>query len=282
MNESSHFLIIGLGLLGGSYASGLSQAGYKVSAIDPDQGNLNVGLERGWIIEGSTEVDPALIQKADVLIFGVYPRLILTWIEKYQHFLKPKTLLTDMSGVKAAIVDQVQQLLRKDCEFVAAHPMAGKEVSGAYFSDPCIFEGANFIITPTAFNTVEGIATIRTIATILNFASISEISVQEHDRMIAFVSQLTHVIAVTLMNTHENAHLVKYTGDSFRDLTRIAKINENLWSELFLLNKEVLLEEIDHFQESLTHFKHVLEQEDLSEMKRLFVQSTQRRKLFDK
>ena len=100
--------------------------------------------------------------------------------------------------------------------------------------------------------------------------------------MIAFLSQLTHVIAVTLMNTHDNSHLVEYTGDSFRDLKSIAKINEHLWTELFLLNKDNLIQEINDFQNELIHFKEVLEKEDTVEMKRLFVQSTQRRKHFDR
>ena len=100
--------------------------------------------------------------------------------------------------------------------------------------------------------------------------------------MIGFLSQLTHVIAVSLMNTHDNAHLVEYTGDSFRDLTRIAKINETMWSELFLLNKEILLSEIDAFAAELQHFRDTLAEENVTEMKRLFIQSTARRKKFDK
>lgn len=100
--------------------------------------------------------------------------------------------------------------------------------------------------------------------------------------MIAFLSQLTHVIAVSLMNTHDNSHLVEYTGDSFRDLTRIAKINEEMWSELFLLNKEILLHEMDAFVASISNFREVLANEDTDKMKELFIQSTERRKKFDK
>ena len=100
--------------------------------------------------------------------------------------------------------------------------------------------------------------------------------------MIGFLSQLTHVIAVSLMNTHENSHLVEYTGDSFRDLTRIAEINEDLLAELFLLNKEILLDETDQFIASIKHFRDALESEDTEEMKRLFIQSTKRRKLFNR
>ena len=100
--------------------------------------------------------------------------------------------------------------------------------------------------------------------------------------MIGFLSQLTHVIAVSLMNTNDNTHLVEYTGDSFRDLTRIAKINENLWSELFFLNKKELIQQIDAFLASITHMRDVLVNDDVEELKQLFIQSTIRRKLFDK
>ena len=103
-----------------------------------------------------------------------------------------------------------------------------------------------------------------------------------HDEMIGFVSHLTHAIAVSLMNTNDNTHLVEYTGDSFRDLTRIAKINENLWSEVFFLNKENLIREIDDFIQEVNHLKATLEQDDVDGLKELFIQSTARRKLFDR
>ncbi len=105
---------------------------------------------------------------------------------------------------------------------------------------------------------------------------------KSHDEMISFVSQLTHVIAVCLMNTSDNTHLKDYTGDSFRDLTRIAKINENLWYELFIQNKDMLIKEIEAFIKEVNHFKDVLSDDDEEEMKRLFRQSTERRKVFDK
>ena len=160
--------------------------------------------------------------------------------------------------------------------------MAGKEVSGVRNSDENIFKIANFIITPTEKNTSEGIKFARELGEILGFRNITQLSLEEHDKMIGFVSQLTHVIAVSLMNTNDNTHLVEYTGDSFRDLTRIAKINEVLWSELFLLNKEVLVKEIDDFAAELNNFREKLVNEDVEGMKKLFIQSTERRKLFDK
>lgn len=282
MKKETLFLIIGLGLLGGSYAKGLSEAGFRVMAVDPNLESLKYAKEQQWIDQYSTECSQAMLEQADIVIFAVYPNVIVDFVKKISPWLSKGTLITDVTGVKEKIVYQIQAMLSDGVEFIGAHPMAGKEVSGARFSNNEIFKEANFIITPTSKNTEHGIDTIRKMAEILNFAHISILSVEEHDKMISFVSQLTHVIAVTLMNTNDNTHLVDYTGDSFRDLTRIAKINEKLWTELFLMNKENLLQDIEDFSKELNHFKETLENEDVEEMKRLFIQSTERRKLFDK
>lgn len=196
--------------------------------------------------------------------------------------MKPHAFLTDVSGVKRNIVERIQSILREDLEFCASHPMAGKEVSGVKYADDAIFHIANFIITPTTKNTQAAIATLKEFASILGFTNISVLTPEEHDEMVGFVSQLTHVIAVSLMNTNDNTHLVEYTGDSFRDLTRIAKINENLWSELFFLNKDNLIREIDDFVKEINHLKTKLEQNDVEGLKELFIQSTIRRKRFDR
>ena len=238
--------------------------------------------DRGWIDEGAVGFDEALVRQADSVVFGLYPQALLEWIDQYQDSFAPGTRITDVTGVKEQIVTQVQGKLRSDVEFIASHPMAGREVSGVQYADCSIFEPANFIITPTSANTPEGIAWVKALAETLNFRHIATLSPAEHDKMVGFLSQLTHVIAVTLMNTSDNTHLVDYTGDSFRDLTRIAKINESLWTELFLMNKANLVREIDEFAAELAHFRSVLENEDTEEMKRLFRQSTQRRKCFDK
>ncbi len=282
MQEESHFLIVGLGLLGGSYAQGLKRKGFHVSALDINPESIVYALKQGWIDEGAVGFDETLVRQADSIVFGLYPQALLEWIDQYQDSFAPGTRITDVTGVKEQIVAQVQEKLRPDVEFIASHPMAGREVSGVQYADCSIFEPANFIITPTSANTPEGIAWVKALAETLNFRHIATLSPAEHDKMVGFLSQLTHVIAVTLMNTSDNTHLVDYTGDSFRDLTRIAKINESLWTELFLMNKANLVREIDEFAAELAHFRSVLENEDTEEMKRLFRQSTQRRKCFDK
>ena len=270
--------IVGLGLLGGSYASGLAKKGYKVKAIDINQEYLEHALANKWIVEGSD--DPSLVSDADLVIFCLYPNTLVKWLNSYQNLLKPNALLTDVTGVKRSIMSKINGFLRTDVKFIYSHPMAGKEVSGALYSDSNIFKSANFIVIKD--EDIQAMQTIKDLATILEFKNIVELDAKSHDEMIAFVSQLTHVIAVCLMNVSDNTHLKDYTGESFRDLTRIAKINENLWYELFMQNKDMLLKEIDAFTRQLDHFKEVIINDDEEEMKRLFRQSSMRRKEFDK
>ncbi len=281
IDQNKRFLIVGLGLLGGSYAKALKQKGYSVSAITRSQSTIDYALERGWIDCGSTAEDPALIGQADFVVFGLYPHTMIQWIARNQGAFQPGAILTDVSGVKCNVVDVIQESLRQDVEFIGSHPMAGKEVSGVQHSDETMFQNANFIITPTEKNTERGIGFARELAELLEFQHITSLSIEEHDEMIGFVSQLTHAVAVSLMNTSDNTHLKDYTGDSFRDLTRIAKINESLWSELFFLNKKNLVREIDEFIASLDDLKQKIAQEDEEGLRKLFVQSTQRRKYFD-
>lgn len=274
--------IIGLGLMGASFAKRLSpQKDKTIYGIDQNKQTIQTALELNIIKEGST--DPGkLIKKCNLIILALYPTMIKPWIVENQQYLESGTILMDISGVKTNIVEPVQSILREDLELISIHPMCGRESRGIDFAQADIFDNANYIIVPTDKNTPKAIKAAKQLGKDLRVKNISILSCEEHDRMIGFLSQLTHVIAVSLMNTHDNSHLVEYTGDSFRDLTRIATINEDLWSELFLLNKDILLDEIDQFLDATKHFRDSLEKEDIDEMKRLFIQSTNRRKLFNK
>ena len=160
--------------------------------------------------------------------------------------------------------------------------MAGRETSGVAHSAEVNFAPANFIITPTEKNTPEAIEWCRTLAHTLGFARISVLSPAEHDHMIGYVSQLCHAIAVSLMCASDNAELAKYTGDSFRDLTRIARINDKMWAELFLWNKDNLISEIDMFSDALATMRQKLVDDDREGLEKMFRLSTERRKAFDK
>lgn len=280
--EQRNFCIVGLGLLGGSYARGLTEAGCRVTAVDVRGEAIRFALDKGWIAQGTTEDARPLLEQAEAVVLGLYPHALIDWVRANARFLRPGTLVTDVCGVKQAVVGPVQDAMPEGVEFIASHPMAGKEVSGVEYADSAIFRPANFIITPTERNTPRGIAFARQLAETLGFAHIAQLSCAEHDRMIGYVSQLTHAIAVSLMNANGDPHLCEFTGDSFRDLTRIARINEHLWSELFLLNRDALCAEIEQFEASLTDLKEKLQAGDEEGLKDLFRRSTARRAMFDR
>lgn len=282
INKNTKFLIVGLGLLGGSYARGLTEKGYYVEAITRGQKSCDYALEHEMVKKCTTEVSEGMIKNADVIIFALYPTTFVQWIEQYGELIKPGTVITDVTGVKGCIVERVQNMLPPLVEFISAHPMAGREVYGVENSDERIFYGANYIVVPTKRNTDEGVEACKRIGEILGFGRISELSPEAHDEMIGFVSQLTHCIAVSLMNCYEQERLEKYTGDSFRDLTRIANINENMWSELFLMNKKSLLSQMELFEKSFTQLHECLKNDDREGMMEMMRISTKRRKQFDK
>ena len=279
---SKKILIVGLGLLGGSYARVLKRFGFHISAITKEQSSVDYALCEGIIDEGSTAPDKTLIGEADLVIFALYPHVFVEWIKQNQGLLKSGALLTDVTGVKRSIVYQIQDMLRPDVEFVAAHPMAGREVSGVQNSTDRMFIGANYIVTPTEKNTPEAVQTCMELGRLLGFANVTTLSPEEHDEMIGFLSQLTHCIAITLMTCNDKENMEKFTGDSFRDLTRIARINDVMWSELFVANKDVLLEQMELFMQQFGALKHMLETEDVDGMRAMMRHSTERRALFDK
>ena len=274
--------MVGLGLLGGSYARGLTGKGYYVEALTKNEQDVEYALEHAIVKNATTEVNQEHLRSFDVIIFALYPTVFVDWIEQYGKLLRPGTLITDVTGVKGCIVKKIQDMLPPLVEFISAHPMAGREVYGVRNSDERIFYGANYIVVPTERNTHEGIECCKRIAEILGFGKICELSPEGHDEMIGFVSQLTHCIAVSLMTCYEHEQLEKYTADSFRDLTRIANINETMWSELFLMNKPALLRQMELFRGEFDKMYEYLQAENREGLMDMMRTSTERRKKFDK
>ena len=275
-------LIVGLGLMGGSYARALKRLGYHVAALDRDEDSIAYALQEHIISEGAAGTDERMIREADAIIFALYPGIFPDWVRDHQHLFKSGAFMTDVTGVKSCIVYRIQELLREDVEFIAAHPMAGRELSGVRNSDDRIFRDANYIIVPTEKNTAKGIEWCGMLGRLLGCGRISVLSPEEHDEMIGFVSQLTHCIAVSLMTCSDSTRLADYTGDSFRDLTRIARINDSMSSELFMMNREPLLRQMDIFLKELHNFRDMLERGDTEGMRAKMRLSTERRAMFDK
>lgn len=280
--SKSNIVIVGLGLIGGSYAKALKRMGYHVAAIDTNRDSIDYAIEEEIIDVGSTEANEDILAKADCIILALYPSIIVDWVKNNQSKFKSGIRITDVTGIKSSVVYDIQDILREDVEFIAAHPMAGREVYGVRNSDDKIFRAANYIVVPTEKNTENAIEWCENLGRILGFNRIAILSPEEHDEMIAYVSQLTHCIAVALMTANDNEHLKDYTGDSFRDLTRIARINEDMWTELFFMNKESLLNEMDCFINELSSIRDMIENEKGEELKQKMRLSTKRRALFDK
>ena len=282
LTKNTKILIVGLGLIGGSYAEALSAKGYELGAIDTKKSSIDYALAKGWIKSGRTEAEKDYVSQFDLVVFALYPHLLAEWIEKYQSFFKSGALITDVTGVKGSVVRKLQSILRKDVEFVGAHPMAGRETSGVESANAQIFNDANYIVTPTSENTAENIEACKELGRELGFERISELSPEEHDEIVGFLSHLTHCIAVSLMVCKDNEHLAEYTGDSFRDLTRIAKINDEMWSELFLANKDELVAQMELFEKQFDSLKKAIISEDREKIRKTMRLSTERRKTFDK
>lgn len=281
LSEVKNVLIIGLGLLGGSYAKALTKKGFDVKAITLNQEDIDYAVNEGFITGGSTSVDEKMIADAQLIVFSLYPHTFLEWVEQYGNLIKPGTVVTDVTGVKGCIVEKVQDMMPSGVEFIAAHPMAGREVCGVKNADDSIFHTANYIVVPTNRNTPDGIRLCCDLGRTLGFADISSLNVTQHDEMIAFLSQLAHVIAVSLMCANGDPNLVRYTGNSFRDLTRIANINDEMWSELFLANREALLKEMDSYRDAFNRLYDTVKNNDRETMREMMRLSSARRKTFN-
>lgn len=273
-----NIVVVGLGVVGGSFLMALKEAGYKdVYGIDIDEDTLRKAKKQGLIKDGCTSGEE-LIKKADLTIISIYPKLVKNFVEKNKEFFKEGSVITDATGIKVMFIKDIIDILPEDVDFVFGHPMAGREKKGIDFASAEVFKGANYIITPIERNKNENIDLIEKLAYKIGFKRVRKITPEFHDEMIGFTSQLPHAIAVALINSDEEGRETgSFIGDSYRDLTRIANINEELWSELFLGNKENLLDAIKNFEFQLDLIKRAILEDDKEVLSEYFVKATGRR-----
>lgn len=274
--------VIGLGVIGASYASALRKAGYTVFGVDCDGDTVRKAAARG-ITDAASTSEKDFVPTSDIVVIALYPKQVEGELKKIKGLLKDGVIITDVAGIKSHFTTRIESLLPEDADFVFAHPMAGREKKGIDYADENVFKGANFIITPSKRNKKESIETIERLAREMGFRNIMRLTPEEHDKIISFVSQLPHAIAVALVNSDDRKFdTPRFVGDSYRDLTRIANINEKLWSELFLGNRENLLNSIKEFEKCLDIIKKALEDEDKDVLEEQFVRATKRRTEFNK
>lgn len=271
-------LIVGLGVIGGGYAMSLKEAGYnEVYGIDTNEETLKKAKEMKIIKEGFTREDE-IISEMNLIILAIYPNLVKDFIVKNKNKFKENALITDVTGIKQLFINDIVEILPQNIDFVFAHPMAGRENKGIDYATNKVFKGANFLIVETKKNKEENIRKIENLAKEMGFKHIKRTTPAFHDEMIAFTSQLPHVLAVALTNSDiENRNTGEFIGDSYRDLTRIANMNEKLWSLLFLGNKKNLLEAMNNFEAEFDKIKKCIEENDEKNLQKLFIKSTIRR-----
>lgn len=273
--------IVGLGLIGGTYAHALKGKVDKVTAIDIDVEAIDMAKELGIIKDGSSKGEE-LLPEADVIIICLYPKLIKKFLEENKKYFKKGAIITDAAGIKNKLIDDVEKIIPQGVDFIFGHPMAGREKVGLQYAHAGIFEGANYILTPRECNKEENIEVLKDLIYKMGFKNVNSLTPNAHDEIISFTSQLTHAIAVALVNSDEMKYDTNlFIGDSYRDLTRIAKINSKLWTELFMENKTNLVDKIDNFQKKLDEIKEALLKDDVDTLDREFRESTKRRESID-
>lgn len=254
--------IVGLGLMGASYATGLSHKGHQVFGYDSDRNVVDKAMKDRIIMGFSLD----LMKESDVVILCLYPKDNIEFIKQHQSYFG-RQLVTDIAGTKHDMMKEIVSYLPAGVSYISHHPMAGRETSGYDFRDPSMFKKANFLIVPSINHNPSDIHILKDLAHDLEFGKITLLSAKEHDDLIAHTSQLTHLIAVSLMISDTSPHTVFATGDSFRDLTRIAKINEEMWTELFLNNKSSLIKQTDEFIKILESLKQLIKEGKAEDIK---------------
>ena len=271
-------VVVGLGVIGGSFTMALKEAGYDdVYGIDINEESLEKAKKLGLIKDGFTN-GQEIVKSADFIIISLYPRLVKQFIIDNKDNFKDGAVITDATGIKKLFIEDIVKILPKNIDFVFGHPMAGREKKGIDFASSQVFKGANYILTPVARNKEENLDMIEDLAYKIGFKRVKRITPNYHDEMIGFTSQLPHSLAVALVNSDvEGRETGSFIGDSYRDLTRIANINEDLWSELFLGNKENLLKSIENFEVELDKIKDAIKNDNKETLKEIFIKSTKRR-----
>lgn len=267
--------VIGLGLMGGSFAKRLKELGHPVIGLNRTESVAKEALAMGIV----DSIDPKDLKKAEIVIFCTPERGTLSFIKEHLSLIYEKAVLTDIAGVKNGFAGEIKALLSEGMDFVSGHPMCGREGAGLAQADGSIFDGANYVLIPEPWNRKEHLELVKRMAEELGCAHVPVVTAEEHDRAIAYTSDLTHAVATALMNSSSYSEKTKYfIGGSFRDETRVADINGKLWTSLFLANREKLLEEIDRFSEALQQLRGAIAAEKEEEITAFLEEAGRRRR----
>ena len=260
--------IVGLGLIGGSLAKAIKKNTHEICCgLDINQSTVTAALAQEAIDSAITADE---LERCDVVIISLYPQQTIDFILENKNRFKKGGIVIDTCGIKGEIVKAVEKPLA-DCgvRFVGCHPMAGREFSGFEYSVDNLFEKASFIMTPTDSTDMQAVREISKLAYDIGFAKCVIATPQEHDSVIAFTSQLAHVVSSAYVKSPTLMKQSGFSAGSFKDLTRVAKLNEDMWTTLFMMNKEPLVEEISHIIKCLEDYRDAMVTDDSQRLKQL-------------
>lgn len=269
--------VVGLGLIGGSMVRRLRGfMNATVYGVDTDAETVRLAEEDGVIDKGFFDGEE-VIEKSDLVVLCLYPERNVEFVRKYAKHFKPGAVITDVSGVKGYVLDGIKGCLSGEVEFVGGHPMAGRETGGYKSSTDTLFDGASYLITPSKENSARAVSLVRDMANYIGCRYVVTTSPEEHDAMIAYTSQLMHVVAVALCDNPLLERSASFSAGSLRDCTRVALINAEMWSELFLENKTALCDRIDEFEKSLDEIKSAMQTNDREMLKNILSRASERK-----
>lgn len=254
-------LVAGLGLIGGSYCKAISSyTKHDVYGYDLDKDVIKAAEECGCIKSG---VSADMFGEFDMIIVGLHPNAAKSFMNEFMDKFRKESIVTDVCGIKGEMVVQMtEKAIENDVYYVGTHPMAGKERFGFEFSDGSLFIGANFIVTPIEKTNKNAVLTVERLAKDMGFGKIVETSPFEHDSVIAYTSQLAHVVSSAYVKSPTMQKELGFSAGSFKDMTRIATLNESMWTSLFLANRDCLIYEIDQLIKNLTEYRKAISDND--------------------
>ena len=277
MAQKKTALVVGLGLIGGSVAMALRGfENYRVVGTDCSSQTRSYAAAHGVCDEVAERVEDVLGQ-ADVVLFAMRPHGIAQQIEAFRDSLKPGALVTDVGGIKGAIMEAAQ-CLPDTVDFIGCHPMAGKETSGVENAEKELFHNAHFILTPRPRSTQEHVDLLQRMGKYMGFRDVVITTPEEHDAIIAYTSQLMHIIAVATCDDEDLFRCKGFEGGSFRGCTRVAALDVPLWTELFTMNAPALCRCIRTLEDNLRAYREVLERGDREQLVEKLTASARRKR----
>ncbi len=246
--------VIGMGIIGGSICGALTRAGYVVDGFSRSQKSLDYALEAGYIRAVGED-----ISLYDVVFISVPPDATIEYLDNAPF--KKGALVADICGVKE-VMEQTVYAKPRDYRYVGLHPMAGKETSGITSASATLFQGANLIITHAPKTSLADVAEMKEYVLAMGFGKIVECTAREHDKKIALTSQLAHIVSNAYVKSEQVQECDGFTGGSFQDMTRIAGVDETIWTPLYAHNRENIIIELDGLISQLSVYKQALQAHD--------------------